>query len=269
MLKDGLYPVHSKFNRVWNFRHSNYLVSVVAEQVGPGPLNLVADALDHASPESLKVRGEVISINSAVVDSRHALVYDSSMEFGRDRFVPQPCLEIFQRTLLESQPEAGLGFLLGGPLAQGRESSFRRAFQDRLRTGVALIFEGRAIEGVCKIRGCGYGLTPSGDDFIAGVLFGLNLVGVTRGESDRSTIDAIHEAARGESLFSNTMLRLAREGRPFGLLRSVLESLLDSGVNEAEIIVRSQKLFEVGETSGSDLATGLLMTLMGGEIRCS
>ena len=40
-VEEGLYRFHSRFNRAVNFTQGDHLVSVVAEEIGDGPRNIV------------------------------------------------------------------------------------------------------------------------------------------------------------------------------------------------------------------------------------
>jgi hypothetical protein len=117
----------------------------------------------------------------------------------------------------------------------------------------------RLLQGIRQLKGCGLGLTPAGDDFIAGFLIGLHLLQKLRGTDAQPTADAIFRAARGKNIFSNTFLDLARQGLLLGYLKDLLVALVSG--SEASVRRSSRKLFTVGETSGADLATGLFMTL--------
>jgi hypothetical protein len=109
------------------------------------------------------------------------------------------------------------------------------------------------------LKGCGLGLTPAGDDFIAGFLIGLHLLQRLHGMDAQPTADAVFRAARGKNIFSNAFLNLARRGLFFGHMKDLLVALVSG--SEASVRRATKKLFTVGETSGADLATGLFMTL--------
>jgi hypothetical protein len=111
------------------------------------------------------------------------------------------------------------------------------------------------------LKGCGLGLTPSGDDFIAGLLIGLHVLQKLSGQNLQPTIDAIFRAARGDNIFSNTFLDLARRGLLFGRIKALLLALISG--SRGSVRRAAEALFAVGASSGADLATGLFMTLDG------
>ncbi len=128
----------------------------------------------------------------------------------------------------------------------------------RMGDGVKLIWAGQIIRGVKRLKGCGFGLTPSGDDFIAGLLFGLNVIQQARNKDLGWLIAGVYEASRGENIFSETFLKLAREGRAFEKFKKLIWAL--NYGDEKQVKKSATELISVGATSGADLMTGFLTT---------
>ncbi len=192
--------------------------------------------------------------------SRHR--YDSALEFEADdlrRF--RRNLSALGEWLKAAAPPKSLAFLLDSRRRKNFRTGFDRAFAEQIRRGVRQVFHGYLLKGIRQLKGCGLGLTPAGDDFIAGLLIGLHLLQSLRGQNLQPAMDAIFRAARGDNLFSNIFLELARRGLLFGRMKDLLVVLHLGG----QVSVRSaaEALFAIGESSGADLATGLVMTLRG------
>jgi len=242
LVEEGTYPFHSRFNRAVNFTQANRLISVVDETIGDGPLNIVLPDF-HASPS----RGPLqVFAREVIFEGRkHPIAsrYSSTIS-GKPRD-----LSAFKRLLTTTAPPKSLAFLLDESRVQNFQTGFERRFVAHVQHSVHEIFHGDRIEGVRALSGCGIGLTPSGDDFLAGHLIGLHL----RGENT----DDVFEAARSDNIFSNTFLDLARQGRLFGRMKDLIHALMHGGA------VRQcmERLFAVGSTSGADLATGFYMTV--------
>lgn len=128
-----------------------------------------------------------------------------------------------------------------------------------MKHSVHQIFGGNLLDGVRNLRGCGPGLTPSGDDFIAGLLFGLHLLQKCRGRDFQPLADVVFRAAHSANIFSNTFLELARRGLFFGRLKELIQALLAG--SETSLRRATERLLAVGASSGADLATGFFMTL--------
>ena len=168
-------------------------------------------------------------------------------------------LSVLGESLKQAAPAKSLAFLLDARRRKSFRAGFERAFARQITRGVREVFHGRLLQGIRQLKGCGLGLTPAGDDFIAGFLIGLHVLRQLRGQDMQSTADAVFRTARGKNIFSNTFLDLARRGLLFGRLKDLLLALVSG--SEGSVRKAAGKLFGVGETSGADLATGLFMTL--------
>ncbi len=114
-------------------------------------------------------------------------------------------------------------------------------------------------KGIKKLKGLGFGLTPSGDDFNAGLLSALNLWELTSGEDLTKLKKSVFGAAKGKNPLSNSFLALARDGCFFERLKELILSL--GGEDEDRVRAAAKPLIAHGETSGSDLGVGFLLTM--------
>jgi hypothetical protein len=268
--KPGNYRFHSRFDRVVNFEHEGRLLAVVDESIGPGPLNIVLRDLrrSHATA-SLPPSDSLLQITSRTVwfagcryhfTARHR--YSSTLDLPP---IDLPCflrnLSTLGELLGEAAPPKSLAFLVDAQRRKHFRAGFERAFADQITFGVHQVFHGHLLQGIRRLKGCGLGLTPAGDDFIAGFLIGLHLFEKLRGQNAQPTTDAVFRAAHGQNIFSNTFLDLARRGLLSGHMKDLLLALVSG--SEGSVRRATRKLFTIGETSGADLATGLFLTLQG------
>jgi hypothetical protein len=244
LIEEGTYPFHSRFNRAVNFTHGDRLISVVNETIGPGPLSVVFRGFDsrHAH-NSLR-----ISSSHVIFDGRDYPFTSrySSLIPGKPRN-----LSTFEKLLITLAPPKSLAFLLDERRVRYFHGGFERRFVEHVKSSVREIFHGDRLAGIQSLRGCGLGLTPSGDDFIAGYLIGLNLRG--------DPTDEVFEAAKSDNIFSNTFLDLARQGRLFGRMKDLVLALMQG--TDGMVRDCTTRLFAVGATSGADFATGFYMTV--------
>lgn len=263
-VEEGLYQFHSRFNRAVNFTQGCRLVSVVAEEIGDGPLNIVIRDLGTGqtqNPLEISADKVVFAGGEFPFTTRHrycsALPCDTgtSPRFGDN-------LSLFGELLRTMSHPKSLAFLLDDQRIQNFHSGFERAFAEQVKRSVNQIFLGDRLNGVRSLSGCGIGLTPSGDDFIAGLLIGLNL----RGAGFRGLVNQVFAAARSKNIFSSSFLDLARQGLLFGRMKDLILALLHGG--QKAVCNSAEKLFAVGGSSGADLGTGFLMT-MRHEVRVS
>ena len=171
----------------------------------------------------------------------------------------EPNLRAFQRALLESAPARSLAFLIGHKGGRTFASAFEKHLARRLSAGVARLVHGDLAGGASRIRGLGYGLTPSGDDFLAGFLLGMHALEMAAGIDLAAERRVVREASRGANPFSEAMLRSAAEGRSFERARSLIQALFEGA--EADVLRHARSLFAVGASSGADLGVGLLFAL--------
>jgi hypothetical protein len=173
----------------------------------------------------------------------------------------QKNLSVLGRALTEASPPQSLAFLLDSRRRKHFRGSFAQAYAEQIEHGAHQVFHGRLLEGVRRLKGCGVGLTPGGDDFIAGLLTALHVLQELGAQDFGRTIDAVFRAAHGSNLFSNTFLALAHQGLLFGRMKELLRALTAGTRNSVRKAAKA--LFAIGESSGADLATGLFLTLDG------
>lgn len=119
---------------------------------------------------------------------------------------------------------------------------------------------------VRALLGCGAGLTPGGDDVLAGLLVGLRAVG-------QDVARAQIAAALGDDLTDRTtalsadLLRLAAEGHAMTPVLALLGVLHGRSCDAARIPTAAADVLAVGHTSGADLLTGLLLGLRSSPLR--
>lgn len=265
-VEEGTYPFHSRFNRVVNFRYGNHLISVVNEEIGAGPLNIVVRDLDvgptcsGAAP--LKVGARTLVFQGRRFRFTDSHYYDSTVAL--DTWHPRLFhhnLSVFGEQLKAMSSPKSLTFLLDEERTRNFRPGFERAFVDQIRRGVHQVMNGDLLDGIRSLKGCGLGLTPSGDDFIAGLLIGLNLLQQLRGQDYRKTANAVFRTAKAGNIFSNSFLDLARRGLLFGRMKDLILALM----RDSEEVVRKStgELLAIGGSSGADLGTGVFMTVRG------
>jgi hypothetical protein len=266
-VRPGAYDVHSRFRRAVNFTSGEGLVSLVSEEVGGGPLNVVIAGPGCeriiASVSQLRVEADAAFVDGRRFDLGNVHRYRSKLVvsgWSGERFFRN--LELFRQLLVENSSPGSLAFLVD----EGRQSNFatgvEKAFLQRMTRGAEEVFRGDLLGGVKLLKGCGWGLTPSGDDFLAGLLIGVGLLQKLYRQDFSSAMDSIHEAALGGNVLSNSLLGLARKGLLFERMKKLVAALL--GGEAEEVAAAARGLFAVGASSGADLATGFLMAVREG-----
>jgi hypothetical protein len=263
LIPAGTYAFHSRFQRVVNFTDGRFLLALATEAVGPGPLNLVVDALFPGPMAGLEAGPWGIRVDGRELAGPDCPRYHSAWAGqGLTRAALASRLPLFLERILQGAAPESAAFVLDPGRRSAQTPGFQKAYAEEIIQGAELLFGEDPALGALRLKGRGPGLTPGGDDFLAGHLFGLQALRRMggRGLSRRSA--AVHRAALGSNPFSNTALTLARLGRPFGRLMALLEALATG--SPQELADRADHVLAMGASSGADLAAGLHLTLSKG-----
>jgi len=260
-IEEGKYGIHSRFRNIINFVLGDKIVSLGNLKIQKGPPNIILDEFDLPKINFLIIEKSNILVDNIRLKIEKKIRFDSEFEIsetGYDNLLKHlPVLEDF--VLGEAHPKS-LVFLLDGEREKNFKSGFERAFLESVKKGVAEMQRGNFAIGIEQIKGKGFGLTPSGDDFISGMLYGLNLLRDKKKTKISELQNTIFCKAKTDNLISNTFLRLANEGRFFEYFKEMLISL----ANEDKIsqsLSFLKKIILTGETSGADMMTGFLLTM--------
>jgi hypothetical protein len=227
-------------------------------------LNIViGDWLSKARPSGTS--GLLVDSNQIDFEGGHfrfspCHCYHSEIDLKHEnRFRFRRNLSFFRKLLVEESPAHSLAFLLDEKRIEYFQSNFEMAFASRIGYGAHQVFQADLLRGIKSLKGCGLGLTPSGDDFIAGLLVGLNVLERMYRCDLRETIHAAFKAAEGDNVFSQTFLTLAHQGRLFGRMKNLITALALE--DEHSIRMAAGKLLAIGASSGADVGVGFFMAV--------
>ena len=241
----GSYRVFARFRGATAFARDegSDLAVVVEESKGAGPVQIVVRGCDLNAIGSLEVSPDCVILDGATMEIRQR--YHSRLHIDGSRPAGiHGNLHALRAALLESAPARSMIFL------PGSGSAFEAALARRFRHGIGLLLAGDLESGARAIAGLGFGLTPSGDDFLAGLLLGMYAAGAPSVERRR-----VYQAARSSNAFSESLLRCAADGCCIEPAQSLIHALFAG--TEAEVARHTTRLSAVGASSGADLAAGL------------
>lgn len=190
-----------------------------------------------------------------------ALPEAGRLEFRRDAAACADALADARRIAGRRAPRAGLGPLLadGGTAATGGDSWLPAAQVriDRQRWAFDADDLASVLGEAVELIGLGPGLTPSGDDYLVGLLAGLDAAGH---RSRPALATAVRYAAPDRTTWIGaTTLRHAAAGRYAERLHDVLIALADGAAVGLESAV--ERAMAYGATSGADTLVGLFAAL--------
>jgi hypothetical protein len=269
---EGRYRIHSRFRRAVNFVDDRSVVSLVTPETGAGPISVVVDELRTAGVRTMTIGTRlppggtgprpVVWLDDRALDCSAAGVYESGLDLIEERRGLSARLAMLRETVAHYAPARSLAFLLDESRRDQFNEGFERAFAEHATNCAHDIFYGDLIRGVSRLRGAGFGLTPSGDDFIRGVLVGMALAEALYGLTLSVTRQYVCEWARTGGVLTDALLFLAEAGRVDEKVKALVVPLL--GGRLREVWESARRICGVGGTSGADFATGLVLTLEAG-----
>jgi len=120
-----------------------------------------------------------------------------------------------------------------------------------------------------ELVGLGPGLTPSGDDFLGGLLFTAHSLKTAYPQDvnweEEPVMDLVHWASTQTHPISHAILRDHASGHGPKPLHDVVASLLngqDLSHNLSHTMGAAERLLGIGETSGWDILAGMLTGML-------
>jgi hypothetical protein len=258
------------------------VVALVYPQVGDGPLNVVLDGamglfarVAPGAPVTLEAEPFLLRVSGVTIDLGRATTWEPRPDWDalRARRAAIASRTPFLRALCLRQAPAGslLGMLVssqGGSqgLTAGRRPAGSEHLQDvftAARRGAEALRAGwdgdgeRLQEGATGLAGLGSGLTPAGDDFLAGAMVWAWLAHPTPASLGRALVET---AAPRTTTLSAALLRAAARGEcsaPWHALLAALSAETHTD-QEARIEAAARQILAHGATSGADTLAGFL-----------
>jgi len=260
-LASGSFSLHSRFSQVVNFvNDQKELVYLTSNPEFMASNGIFFPYIPLEKISALTILEEVISLNGCVYQRKDLLVIDTHLSFPESsRTAFENSLFSIPEVYLSLFPEKSLVFLLNPGIEVQFTSDFDRQFRLNACESAHLIREGKILDGLLRIKGTGYGLSPSGDDFIAGFLLGLHVLGGFGGHDFLFLRDKIFDQTVGDNLLTVSFLKNAKKGSYFLPLKKVLFLLVHDDKESLEIALK--QLLAIGATSGADLLTGLIFSV--------
>ena len=260
-IKNGNYKLHSKFKSVHNYISNNEIVSLVSYKIGNGPNNIVLNNFPQQAEQTLVVSNSKISIEN------NALGIDPIKSYSKEYIYINNISELLSgiENLVDDisnkiSPRS-LGFLLFPNNEIFFQTNFEKAFLNHVKS-TCKEFPLENLPTIAKnMKGVGFGLTPSGDDFNCGILYALNYFNEIMSKDFSEIIEECYLNSLGNNLISNTFLKYAYSNKYYENFYQLLKTLKQ---NEIKTISHyANKIIGSGHTSGSDMLTGFIVTIKG------
>lgn len=250
-LPQGVFKLHSSFDKVLNYYDHDHLVSIVLPEVGASAVSMVVHEIPAEKPLKLIIESKQIIWGPLIINKKDCPIYRSAPEI---KSLPVNIDELIDLSL-STLSKSGLLFLI----AQEKNQPSRiieQKFAQKMQEGVKLFFV-NPLKGAEKIKGLGFGLTPTGDDFLCGTLAALWLKNKLEKLKTENLIEEIYQISLGENLLVNSFLKQAKNGHFFAQFKAMAENLN----HQENFKIKAESLAEVGDSSGAAMLLGFLLTL--------
>lgn len=259
-LISGIYTVHSRFRQSAHFIGGQNLISLVDSTVGKGPNHIVVAGLDIGAVHTIEIADRTIHIDGTACARKEEREYSSRLTAQRLNMRKlQKSIHELEQCVYDNASENSFPNLIRKNMRNLEHSQFNIVLAEQLASGWQALKRGAFESGVRLLIGAGYGLTPSGDDFVAGYCSGLYLGGASFAGLRRRIVKIIDRAGEATNILSRTMLRHCCRGRFYERAKYLLAALRSG--NTREIGDSASAMCAVGETSGTDFSFGLLCAL--------
>jgi len=170
-------------------------------------------------------------------------------------------LAYFARKALTQKPSAGLCPLLPHliPLPEFQKKLELNSIQKEILAIQPYLLNREAapfVSKLCNCLGAGAGLTPSGDDFVTGLLLALNRwkdVLWDQGDLDRVNQSVVEAAYQKTTTLSANLIELASLGEGDERILKAIDWIMGGNTDESSIV---NDLLDWGSSSGVDVLAG-------------
>jgi hypothetical protein len=242
------------------FAHGRHIVSIVDASVGKGPNHIVVQDLDIGVVHTIEIANSAIYIDGTASMRSGISEYSSRLEvceLNVRKLRKSMCG--FERGVYENASKNSFPNLMGNNKRGVICSRLDELLAQQLAAGRRALKQGALEAGVNLLIGAGYGLTPSGDDFIAGYCSGMHLGAAGCSGLRSRMVEIIENACGTTNVFSRTMLGYCCGARFYEKAKDLLAALISGTADD--VYDSAFAMCTVGETSGTDFSFGLLCAL--------
>jgi len=258
--------VHSVFNRTFNIlnEESDELFTIASRGMdnGPNTLRIDVESFQHIN---LQVDEPVFVKNMHLHIGNKFLISIENCEMWECVYPEYPKDEqVLISNLCRVKEYINTHGKDGGVKGdQASDSLFAREVSRVLNKQSLLLLQElsserieNALQHATAIIGLGPGLTPSGDDFLVGLFTALHL----KGSPSYSYQSFLNEVVKKAKTLTNAISYMALKKASIGKVRESIILLVHSIINgnEEELILSLNNVLNIGSTSGTDIALGLV-----------
>lgn len=257
--------IHSIYRKTINIRMDGELLALQAFQSPVSPISLITElAEDSMKDLNLQERTAVTTIDSSVIIGPHRFSFQDTQIIQtvlKEKLSPS-CIQLLKenlKTVIFSSHTRGFDTIFQS--SQNADTALPSLILESARKYMSQAYYSildkdytSSSSSLCHLIGLGTGLTPSGDDFLCGLLAGLILIGKANSSFALLLKKEIRKNLSNTNDISRAFLLCALHDR-FSCPVLALTNMPD-----ATSIHRSFE--QIGHSSGIDTLCGILFALM-------
>ncbi|WHZ04387.1 DUF2877 domain-containing protein [Neobacillus sp. YX16] len=258
--------VHSTFNRTFNIKcfENGDLYTIACNRLDNGPNTLIVD-IDNMKPMEIEANDRVrVEENLLYIGDRLTISIDKACKW--ESVLPTyPCnVEILKRNLMKMKDFINIHGVGGGMKKNVITlNPFETEVSNMLENRTLLLLNellndriSSALPHAVSLIGLGPGLTPSGDDFLTGLFTIFNMKNSPFYPYRSFCEDVLKKAKTLTNDISYMTLKKAAIGKVRESIISLLNALLFE--NDEDLNLSLNKLLNIGSSSGTDIALGIV-----------
>lgn len=242
------------------------IVSITSIKLGKGPFSIsipldnFQDYIDKFS--KITSAQDHLSVGELNIDISHSPLWDPNPDWGKIVGRLEENIEDIFSFLKKYAPMESMVNLLIARENGNRQTKWIQerasAGSNELQDGIKLIEKKLINSGTSKLAGLGIGLTPSGDDYLVGIIFGLWAT-LPRPEAIHISNLISHTAAPLTTTLSKQYIKSAAVGEAGELWHNFIEAV--SNKSPDDIFNSIKRILNTGHTSGADCLAGFTQTI--------
>jgi len=249
----GTYHLHSRFDHAVNYRSEACIITFIDSDKHLSGRTLQVSRLPPGK-DPVQVSGSDVAVAQTRVSRSGAYRYDSAFEGFSPEQDLSPLVTAMKTALDVNAPERSLAVLFHPRQARTFASAFEKAVLQRFLQAFETIVQGDIVGSVEGFKGVGFGLTPSGDDFIIGLLYALSSLPPTT--TLRDIKNGILEKATGCTELSWQLMSDAEAGIYPKSIKELFTAAQGGDENGMKRYVLNT--LEHGHSSGADTIAGMV-----------
>ena len=266
---DNSAHVFSTFERACNLiDEQGRFISIVDNTIGNGLFSVVLEELPFSLDKMLSVGAPVVvgnnslTVNTTTIDFSEATLWSARVDWD----YPKHCPHQFQKnigdlylTVQNNASDGSLGSILHSTRDNmGYVSARVTDSAQQLYSGIVSGDMPKIYLGAANMAGLGVGLTPSGDDFLMGVIYALWAI-FDQKDAARWSRKIAEAASSRTNMLSGAMLQESANGYASEHWHVLVDVLCKENVTD--VTRACMDILSLGHTSGSDALAGFLFSI--------